>query len=104
MTNDQPKPSRLDKLKQQSERLKSRIKREEKRISGQNRKAETRRKILDGALIRAYAANNPEIQKLLDRLRHEKLTRPDERELFGLEPIAQNENQKTEREEKEMPR
>lgn len=99
MTNDNPAPSRLDKLKQQSENIKSKIKREENRISTQARKAETRRKILDGALIRTYAQDNPEIQKLLDKLRHEKLTRNDERTLFGLEPLPQNDNEKTEKTE-----
>lgn len=79
---------RLDKLKQQREKLNRAIRKEEAAARQQARKDETRRKILDGAMIQKYAEDHPDIQALLDQLREKELKRDEDRALFGLEPLA----------------
>ncbi len=84
--------AKLVKLKQQQEKIARQIRSEKTRISKQARADDTRRKILDGALIRNEAAHNPDVQALLDRLRAQHLTKPQDRALFGLPPLHDNEN------------
>ncbi len=79
--------TKLDKLRQQKEKLNQAIRREETALKKQARADETRRKILDGALIQKYADDHPEIQTLLEELRKKELTREDDRILFGLAPL-----------------
>lgn len=84
--------AKLIKLKQQQEKIARQIRLEQARISKQTRADDTRRKILDGALIRNEAAHNPAVQTLLDSLRAKYLTKPQDRALFGLPPLPENEN------------
>lgn len=86
--------SKLDKLKQQREKLNQAIRREETARKKQERADDTRRKILDGALIQNHADTHPEIQTLLNELREKELTREDDRKLFGLDPLPKNEKEK----------
>lgn len=78
---------KLDNLKQQREKLNRAIRREETAARKQARKDETRRKILDGALIQNYAETNADMKALLDKLRAQDLKRDQDRALFGLEPL-----------------
>ena len=80
---------KLKKLKQQREKIDKQIRLEKARLAAQERKDATRRKILDGALIQSEAKSNPTIAKLLEKLRREKLTKPHDRALFGLEPLKE---------------
>ena len=57
----------LAKLEQQQARIQKQITLEKRRLASQQRKDDTRRKILDGALVQAEATNNPELAKLLDQ-------------------------------------
>ena len=84
--------AKLVKLKQQQEKIARQIRSEKTRISKQARADDTRRKILDGALIRNEADHNSDVQALLDRLRSRYLTKPQDRALFGLPPLPENEN------------
>lgn len=70
------------------------IRREESARKRQDRADNTRRKILDGALIQIYADTHPDIQTLLEKLRKEELTREDDRKLFGLTPLPKREEEK----------
>jgi len=92
--------SRLEKLKQKQQALENKQRRERAQIAAQikdaeakaaeqERKNETRRKIIDGALIREHAAKNPDCEaaQVLSRLRNEYVTRPTERKLMGLPPL-----------------
>ena len=79
--------SRLDKLKQQREKLELKIAAEQKRVNAKTRKDDTRRKILDGALIQNEAKVNPDIARILNKLRQEKLIKAQDRMLFDLEPL-----------------
>lgn len=89
--------TKLEKLKQQQERIRKQIRLEEKRLARQRRNEDTRRKILAGALIIAYAEDNPEIQALLNRIMSEKLTRDDDRALFGLQPLSDEQKKENEK-------
>ena len=84
--------AKLVKLKQQQEKIARQIRSEKTRISKQARADDTRRKILDGALVRNEADHNSDVQALLDRLRSRYLTKPQDRALFGLPPLPENEN------------
>ena len=92
-----PKPpaytDKLIKLKQQREAITRKIRLEETRQKATERKEDTRRKILDGALIQEEAKDNPDIAKLIERLRREKLTRHGDRALFGLDPLPETKAQ-----------
>jgi hypothetical protein len=51
------------------------------------RRLENRRKVLAGAAVLFEAEGNPDFQAWLERLLGRFLTRPDERALFGFEPL-----------------
>ena len=77
----------LDKLKEQQEKLKARIINIENREKTQERKRDTRRKILIGSYYLEKARENnsmEEIKSLMDTF----LTRNSDRILFNLEQIA----------------
>ncbi len=85
--------TKLDKLKQQQEKINQAIRREQTTLKKKQRADDTRRKILDGALIRNYADTHPDIQTLLVELRKKELTRDDDRKLFGIDPLPKQESQ-----------
>lgn len=51
------------------------------------RTADTRRKVLAGAAVLAEVAEDPERMDWLNSVLARRLTRPDERKLFGLAPL-----------------
>ena len=59
------------------------------KLGTQERRADTRRKIIDGAHIQTEALTNPEIAALLDRLRRAKVVSDDDCRLFGLAPLSE---------------
>lgn len=86
------KSERLKKLEQQQERLRLAIQRERHKLAGQERRDDTRRKILVGALILAEAEQDLAMKTRLDALLRKHLTRNDDRALFGLDPLPGNRN------------
>lgn len=72
---------RLKLLKARQQRIEARRKSIE---VNRQRKADTRRKILIGAVVLAKIERNEFRQEQLDRMLNEALTRPDDRALFGL--------------------
>ncbi len=84
--------TRLEQLKQQREKLAKQIRREETKLRGEDRRKDTRRKILVGAILMTEAEKNSELQGTINTLLRAKLTRNDDRALFGLEPLAGNQN------------
>ena len=80
--------NRLDRLKQQREKLNARIQATEARLKNSERKKDTRRKILIGSyyLDQAKQADKMEdLKKIMD----DYLKRDYDRELFDLEPIPE---------------
>ena len=83
--------SRLEQLRKQREQVDARIKALEARERDRERKLETRRKIITGAVVREHAAKFPDsefagdIAKLLD----EHVTRDVDRKALGLPPLPE---------------
>ena len=77
---------RLERLREQREKLNARIQSAEARIKTSERKQDVRKKILVGAYYLAEAVKNnkmDEIKSFMDKY----LKRDFDRELFGLEPL-----------------
>ena len=78
---------RLNRLKEQREKLNARIQAVEARLKNSERKKDTRRKILVGSYFLNKADNEnsmDEINKIMDKF----LTRTSDRELFGLSHLS----------------
>lgn len=86
--------ARLTKLKQQQEKIRKQIQLEKKKHRAESYKIDTRRKILDGALIQNYARENPEFLTILNKLRRENITSNKDRELFNLPPLNKTAEEK----------
>jgi transketolase len=88
-TTDKNETPRLKKLRQQQEKIKKQIALEKNKQTKEARNTDTRRKILDGALIQNYAKENPDFLTTLNKLRNENLTRNTDRALFNLPPLPE---------------
>lgn len=86
--------AQLEKLLKQRDQLNERIKTAQARERSKSRKADTRKKILIGAIAQTHMDNNPasefagELRTLLNR----HITKPKDRELLGLSPLTQEFN------------
>lgn len=78
---------RIAELQEQERQIKARLQREKSRLRQSERKQDTRRKIIAGAL--ALEHKDAEFQAQLNRLLDEYVTRPQDRTLFGLEPLKE---------------
>lgn len=72
------------KLAQQQARDQLKAQREKAKDATAKRKADTRRKVLAGALVLELMASDPERSKTFRALLNTFLTRPDDRKLFDL--------------------
>jgi hypothetical protein len=79
-----------EKLRQQIARLQAKLKRKQAAEAAKERKTETRRKIIVGALAINHMEKNPNsaFTKTLKPILDEYVTRPEERALFNLAPLA----------------
>ncbi len=86
MTSKPPSP--LDKLLEKRAQLDARIQTTKARLRQQERKADTRRKIIVGALAIEHAdiGHDPEFSATLYRLLNRYVTRPGDRTLLDLPP------------------
>ena len=86
---------KLAKLKAQQDKIRARIQREKARISAQERKQDTRRKIIAGALALAHAQQHPEsdFARQLNVLIGQHVTKDQDRALFGLDPLPETQDQ-----------
>ncbi|MCK5353586.1 MAG: hypothetical protein KAJ63_00595 [Methyloprofundus sp.] len=85
---------RLAKLKQQQEKIRKQITLEKKKQRTNSYKIDTRRKIVDGALIQNYAYENPDFLSILNKLRNEKITSNKDREIFNLPALDKTAEEK----------
>jgi len=85
--------TKLKKLEQQQARIKLQIAKEKKKGQTQQRKQDTRRKILIGAIALEEMKKDAKLKSQIDKLLESNLTRSNDRELFDLLPI---EDKKTE--------
>jgi hypothetical protein len=79
--------AKIAELQEQERQIKARLQREKSRLRQSERKQDTRRKIIAGAL--ALEHKDAAFQAQLNRLLDEYVTRPQDRALFGLEPLQE---------------
>ena len=73
---------KLDALKAQKKKLDQRIQKHNTAIKEKQRKADTRRKIIVGALALEHAEHDENFAAILNRLIAQHVTRPEDRKLF----------------------
>ena len=76
---------KIAELEQREQQIRNQLKRERAKLSAEKRKRETRRKIIAGAL--ALEHKDQAFQATLQHLIAQYVTKPDERALFGLDPL-----------------
>ena len=75
---------KLQSLEQKEAHLKAQISKTRAVVKGQQRKRDTRRKIIAGALALEHADQDERFGQALKRLLEQHVTRPEDRKLFGL--------------------
>lgn len=83
---------RLAKLEQQRQQIHDSIRREKLKLAGEERKKDTRRKILIGSIILNEIKNDSALQERIQKLLDAKLSRDDDRALFDLKPLPEKSN------------
>lgn len=86
--------TKLETLREKQKQLAARIRDLEARERQQERKRDTRRKIIAGALALQHMEKNKstEFGRKMATLLDEYVTKPEERALFGLDPLEGNDN------------
>jgi hypothetical protein len=85
-----PKPrktpeQRLAELQAKRDAITARMDREKAKLRTDERKRDTRRKIVAGAIVLEHARHDPGFGAALDELLRQHVTRPEDRELFGFD-------------------
>lgn len=76
--------NRIESLRSRRAQIDAELARLEAKAKGEARKADTRRKILLGAVVMQEMISDPSLEKLVMDLVAKNLVRPRDRELFGL--------------------
>ena len=87
--------SRKDKLLERKAQIEAQLKQLEARECQQWRKDDTRRKIIAGALALEHAEIDAEFGAKMRDLIARYVTKPNERQLFGLDPLADSSQEST---------
>jgi len=74
----------LEELRQKEARLKAQIQKKAAQVRGAERKKDTRRKIIAGALALEHMTHDASFRTAMQRLLQEHITRPEDRKLFDL--------------------
>jgi hypothetical protein len=87
--------SKIEKLREKKAQIDAKIKIIEAREREQNRREETRRKIIAGALALHHAKENPNssFARILNGLLNDYVIKPYERKLFGLPALPDNQQE-----------
>ncbi len=86
---DKPQLTKIERLKQRQKSINTQLRKEENKEKAKERKADTRRKIIMGALALSHMEKDAEFRATCERLQREGITRNTDRELFGLDPIPE---------------
>ncbi len=84
MTKRKTPDQQLAELEKKQAQLNARIQKKKAQVRGKQRKIDTRRKIIAGALALEHMAHDKEFGGTMKRLLLEHVTRPQDRELFDL--------------------
>ena len=89
MTNTNKQNPRLAKLIQQRDQINARIRDAQSRQRSQERKNDTRRKVITGAIALTHMEMHPHSNFAIElrRLLHQHVSKPKERDLLGLSPL-----------------
>ena len=82
---------RLAELQQKKAQLEARIQKEKSALRQAERKRDTRRKVIAGALALEHAGIDEEFGQALSRLIYRYVKRAEDRALFGLPPLERDE-------------
>lgn len=80
---------RLAELQAKRDAITAQMDREKAKLKTAERKRDTRRKIVAGAIVLTHAELDPEFNAQLSRLLAKHVTRPEDRELFDLDPVPE---------------
>lgn len=83
---------KLDELQEKKVQLDALIQKERAKIRTTERKQDTRRKIIAGAIALEHAEIDPEFGTQLDRLLRKHVIRPQDRALFDFSPLPEQEH------------
>ncbi|MCK5867380.1 MAG: hypothetical protein KAG14_03195 [Mycoplasmataceae bacterium] len=86
---DKPVLSKIERLKIKQGQLNAQIVKEKNKEKVKIRKADTRRKIIMGALSIAHMENDAEFRATCERLQQEGIKGDTDRALFNLEPLEE---------------
>ena len=75
----------LEALEQQKTQLETRIQKKRAQVRQQERKKDTRRKIIAGALALEHMGHDKQFCREMEKLLQEHVTRPEDRKLFDME-------------------
>lgn len=94
----------LEKLLERQRQLAAQIRDVQMREKKRERKKDTRRKVIAGALALQHMEKNPnsDFGRKMTALINEYVTKPTERELFGFAPLENNDNAQPRNENKSM--
>lgn len=83
---------KLAELQKKRQQIDERIKKESARLNAVERKADTRRKILAGAVAIEHAEHDKEFKAKLYALIQRAVTRDNDRALFSFDPLPKGQN------------
>lgn len=84
---------RIDELERKQRVLNARIQREKATVRAAERREDTRRKIVAGAIVLEHASRNAQFADYLHTLLERAVTRPQDRALFGFGALEANESE-----------
>lgn len=84
-----PLTDRIAELEKQQAQIAALLAQKRARLRAEERKRDTRRKIVAGALALEHAEHNPAFGQALYDILRRYVTRPDERALFGFDPLPE---------------
>ena len=84
MTTRRTPEEQLADLQQKEAQLQARIQKKKAEVSKMNRKRDTRRKVIAGALALEHMSHDPKFAATMQRLLGQNVTRPEDRKLFDL--------------------
>lgn len=90
--NETGKTDRLSRLQQQREALDHKIRSEQKKLKDQERRDDTRRKVVAGAIALAHMEKDEQFKEYFSKILDRFVERPQDRILFGFMEIPLNKN------------
>lgn len=87
--NETAKPDRLARLEQQRLEIERRIRKEREKVKAQERRDDTRRKVIAGAIALAHMESDENFRAMFSDLLDRFVERPQDRKLLGLPEKAE---------------